>query len=138
MADYNATSLVKAQAKVNERANAAELRQNLPKVWQAFLDSGNQMIENYEALKTSTNRAVEGNYKKRSSRSLGSSITHNPSGNRGDSGVLSFDWNLHSDKFGYSLKQANNNVFDLEEQKANEMYNMILNFNKLPIAPYWN
>ena len=129
MANYTTANLTKAQALVTQMFNSGEKRFRTPVVLQEFTKSGEIMIPGIDMLRTREDRSVEANYLKRSSRSLGTGgRAHNHTGTGGDSGILTPSWQTYSDDFSYTLKQGDTNVYDLEQQIANDFADVIANF----------
>jgi hypothetical protein len=71
---------------------------------------------------------VETNFATRSSRTLGSAITHNHTGVKGDTSTLTPTWASYTDTFNMSLKQADNSLYNADEQMFQELSNTISNF----------
>lgn len=127
MANYQPSNLVNAQAKLIGMMQKGELRFREPAVFKELIKNASMMYPDYATLRTREDRTVTAYYRKRSSRSLGSARAHNHSGSKGDTGTLTPSWTIYSDKFLISLKQANNNVFTLQEMLNNELENVIAN-----------
>lgn len=127
MANYTPSNLVKAQAKLLGAFQSSELRFNQPVTFQAFLQNSNFFFANYNELRTREDRTVEAYYKKRTSRALGSARAHNHTGTKGDTGILTPTWVTYSDKFTASLKQGDNNTYNLQEMLDNEVQNVVAN-----------
>lgn len=125
---YASSALAKAQAKLIAAFESSELRYTDPAVYRLFLQQAPIMFPGYEMLKTRDDRVVEAYYKKRTSRSLDSGRSHEHTGAYGDSGVLTPSWTTYSDQFAISIKQADNNVYSLEEMQMNELQNTFTNF----------
>lgn len=128
MANYTPSALNVAQARLIQRFQSNELKYRIPAVYLEFIRNSQIMFPNYEQLRTREDRVVTAYYKKRASRALETGRTHNHTGNVGDSGYLTPSWTTYSDKFSHSLKQANNNVFSLEEMISNDVENSMINF----------
>lgn len=128
MANFATANLVKAQAIMTGLFNSGELRYRVPATFQEFVKNTEIMVPSHKEIRTSVNRAVEVNYFARKSRSLTNARTHNHTGARGDSGVLTPSWTPYVDGFRYSLKQANNSIYTLERQIAYEFGEVIANF----------
>lgn len=128
MANYIPSNLVKAQAKLLAAFQTGELRFREPATFKAYLRNTEIMFPSFNELRTREDRAVEANFKKRTSRALGAGRLHNHVGVHGDSGVLTPAWNTFTDKFAISLKQGDTNVFTQEEMIMNELQNVFANF----------
>lgn len=129
MPNYASANLVKAQTILTQRFNADELRYRQPVTFLEFRRQTEIMVPSHNLVRTREDRAVESNYMRRSARNLGTGgRTHNHTGTKGDSGVLTHTWVTRDDKFFYSLKQADNSVFTMNQQIANELGNVVANF----------
>jgi len=127
MANYSASALLNAQAKLINRFQSGEMRFTDPVVYKLFLENKDIMFPNYEQLRTDESRAISTYYKVRTSRSTGSARAHNHSGARSDSGTLAPTWATYSDKFLINLKQGGHNVYSYDEMFMHEMENAIIN-----------
>lgn len=129
MPNYASANLVKAQTILTQRFNADEKRFRQPVTFLEFRRQTEIMVPSHNLVRTRDDRAVESNYMRRSARALGTGgRVHNHTGTKGDSGILAHTWTTYDDKFFYSLKQADNNVFDINQQNANELENIVANF----------
>lgn len=129
MANYASANLTKAQTLLSQMFNAGEKAFRQPVVFNEFRKSAEIMIPSHNIVRTREDRPVEVNYLKRTARSLGTGgRLHNHTGAKGDSGIITPSWQAYDDKFKYSLKQGDTNVYDLDMQIANELSNVIANF----------
>jgi hypothetical protein len=128
MANKTTANLVKAQAKLIAAFQSSELRFRFPATYLALRAMSPIMFPNYDALRTREDRTVETNYVKRAVRSLGSARTHNHTGAKQDTATMTPTWTIYSDKFNMSLKQADNSLYDAQEQMNLEVQNIISNF----------
>ena len=130
MANFLTANLVKYQAKITQMFQAGELRFRNPAVFNFMRRSTEIMIPSHNDIKNAAKRTTgEINYFNRTSRSLGTGgEIYNHTGAKGDSSVLVPAWSAKDDKFYYSLKQANESVFSLDDQVMSEMINMNINF----------
>ena len=129
MANRTLANLSTAQAKLLGAYQAKELRFRNPVTYLAFILSSNIMFPNYSELRLREDRAIDTNYKVRSSRALGTGgRIHNHSGVKGDTAVLTPSWSSYDDKFKISLKQADNSLYSLDEQLASELQEITSNF----------
>ena len=128
MANRTTANLVKAQAKLIGAFQTAELRFRFPATYLALRAMAPIMFPNYDVLRTREDRAVETNFATRSSRALGSARTHNHTGVKGDTSTLTPTWASYTDKFNMSLKQADNSLYNADEQMFQELSNTISNF----------
>ena len=130
MANFTTANLVKYQAKITQMFQAGELRFRDPAVYNFMRRSTEIMIPSHKEIKNSAKRTTgEVNFFDRSARSLGTGgETYNHTGTKGDSSVLVPSWTAYDDKFYFSLKQANESVFSLDDEVMSEMVNMNINF----------
>mgnify|MGYP000931408007 CR=1 FL=1 len=129
MAGKSTANLVKAQAKLIGAFQSSELRYTYPATYLALKAMSPVMFPNYLDLKTREDRAVETNYITRASRSAASGArTHNHTGSKQDSAVLTPSWSTYTDKFNLSLKQADKSLYSADEQLFNEISNAVSNF----------
>lgn len=128
MANRTPANLVKAQAKLIGAFQNAELRFRFPATYLALRAMAPIMFPNYDVLRTREDRAVETSFATRSSRALGSARTHNHTGVKGDTSTLTPTWASYTDKFNMSLKQADNSLYNADEQMFQELSNTISNF----------
>lgn len=128
MANRTTANLVKAQAKLIGAFQNAELRFRYPATYLALRAMAPIMFPNYAVLRTREDRSVETNFATRSSRALGSARTHNHTGVKGDTATLTPTWASYTDKFNMSLKQADNSLYNADEQMFQELSNTISNF----------
>lgn len=128
MANYTTANLVKAQAIVTDLYQRAELRFRDPITFKKLLSWGPVFFPDYNSLRTREDRSIEVNYTTRSSRALGAARAHNHAGAKGDSGIITPAWATKTDKFYYSLKQADASVYSPEQLAMNELKNVIANF----------
>lgn len=128
MANYTLANLVKAQVKLNGVFASAEKRFRTPETLLTYLGGSRNFFPDYESLKSSNARALEASYFKRTSRALGSAISHNHAGAHGDSGVLTPSFTTYSDTFASTLKQPNGSVFAAQEEYNDKLENVVANF----------
>lgn len=129
MANYIPSNLVKAQAKLIDKFQSSELRFRNPATYLAIKAVSNIMFPNYEQLRTREDRTIETNFFKRSARALGTGgRTHNHTGSTGDTSTLTPTWAVYDEKFSMSLKQADNNLYNAQEQMNHEVGEVIANF----------
>lgn len=121
-------NLVKAQAKLIAAFQSSELRFRYPATYLALKQNSQIMFPNYEELRKREDRTVETNYATRSKRALGTARTHNHTGTKGDTAVLTPTWGVNADVFNMSLKQADTSLYNAQEQMNLEVQNVISNF----------
>ena len=125
---YATSALAKAQAKLIAAFQSSELRYTDPAVYRMFLEQSPIMFPDYEGLRKREDRTVEAYYRKRTSRALSTGRSFGHTGSHGDTGVLTPSWTTYSDTFAISMKQADNNIYSLEEMQMNELENGFKNF----------
>jgi hypothetical protein len=129
MANRTTANLVKAQAKLLGAFQSSELRFRTPATYLALKEMSAIMFPNYNELRVREDRTIETNYAKRSARALGTGgRTHNHTGTHGDTAVLTPTWITYDDKFAMSLKQADNSLYNAQEQMNQEVSDIIANF----------
>lgn len=128
MANRATANLVKAQARLLGAFQSSELRFRFPATYLALKAMSPIMFPNYSELRVREDRTVETNFAARSSRALGSARTHNHTGSKGDTAVLTPTWASYTDKFNMSLKQADNSLYNSDEQMFQEISNVVANF----------
>ncbi|MCP4550519.1 MAG: hypothetical protein GY834_00445 [Bacteroidetes bacterium] len=130
MANFLTANLVKYQAKITQMFQASELRFRNPAVFNFMRRSTEIMIPTHNDIKSAAKRTTgEVNFMDRQSRSLGTSgEVYNHTGVKGDSTVLVPSWTAYDDKMYYSLKQANESVFSLDDEVLTQMMNININF----------
>jgi len=127
MANYASAVLVKAQPKLINAFQNLELRYRDPSVHKLFVKNTSIMLPDYQSLLTRQDRAIETNYRLRTSRTLGTGSVHNHVGTTGDSATLTPTWTEKTDVFATTLKQAGNKILTLDEIHTNELFNAISN-----------
>jgi len=127
MPNYITSNLAKAQALLLAGFASNEKRFRTPVVFQEFLKGAPIMFPNSKILRTREDRPIEAYYNARTARALGTGRTHNHTGVKGDSGLLTPGYISYTDKFNISLKQGDNNVLSLGDQLNNEIDNVVIN-----------
>jgi hypothetical protein len=128
MANYLPSNLAKAQARLLNAFATADKRFRDPVVHKMFLMNAEIMFPSYQQLRTREDRTVEANYFVKTDRALGTGRSHNHTGAKGDTSILTPSWTTYNDVFAISLKQGDNNVRSYEEMMMNEMENCVRNF----------
>ena len=128
MANYVDSNLALAQAKLMGKFKSESLKYRTPATFLKIKELTEIMMPSHKAIRTREDRTVEAYTFGRTSRSLGTGRSHNHTGTKGDSLVLTPSWTTYSDPFAISLKQGDNNVFSYQEQFENEIENSIRNF----------
>lgn len=130
MANFVATNLAKAQAKLINQFQNGELRFREPVLFKKMLEGAQIMFPEYTSLRTSEKRVIEAGYALRTSRVLGGARTHNHTGAKGDTGILTPSWTTYSDEFVSTLKSGDSNTYNNAEQLNIELQNVIANFSE--------
>lgn len=129
MANRTDANLVTAQTKLIGSYQAKELRYIYPATYLQFKLSSPIMLPNYDMLRKREDRTIETNFNLRTSRDLGTGgRTHEPTFTKGDSSTLVPSWDTYDDGFYMSLKQADNSLYDHQEQMNIELENVVANF----------
>ena len=128
MANYVTAALETAQAKLMGKFQAGELRYRKPVTFMEYMKSAPIMMPNFEEIKRSAQRTLNAFYFERKSRSLGTGITYNHTGTKGSLGTLTPSWTVYNDKFKHSIKQSNNNLYELNRMIENEVEQVVKNF----------
>lgn len=130
MANYSNTDLVLAQARLIGKFASNELRFRTPSVFLQYIRNSAIMLLAYTELLTREDRVIQASYRLRTSRALGSGRSHDHTGVKGDTGILTPTWTTKNDKFKISLKQADINTLSMSEMLANEFENVMINWTE--------
>ena len=129
MPNRTTANLIKAQVKLLGAFQSSELRYRTPATYLALKAMSALMFPNYEQLRVREDRTIETNYAKKSTRALGTGgRTHDHTGTHGDTAVLTPTWVSYDDRFAMSLKQADNSLYNAQEQMNQELSDVIANF----------
>lgn len=129
MANRTISNFNTAQAKMLGAFQNQTLRYRKPVTYLAMLLSSNIFFPNYYSLRLREDRAIDINYKLRSSRTLGvGGRTVGHAGVKGDTAKLTPSWSVKDDKFNISIKQADNSLYNFQEQLAQELQDVAANF----------
>lgn len=112
MADYTSSALLAFQSKINQRYNAAELREQQNPILRKGLGYSDFIIGNVEQVKQSDKRTVYTYYKKKMSAVNGTARVANPTGVQADSAQVSLTWSTFSETLGINMQVGMDNVFD--------------------------
>lgn len=129
MANFTASNLVSAQAKIAARFQEPELRRKQNPALVLALKNLSATIPSHNELRTREDRAVNAMLFKRRASSGGTARAARPSGTKGDSLAVGLTWQTLSETFTISMKQAGNNVFSYQEMLANEMMQAVQNLH---------
>lgn len=130
MANFSASNLVKAQARIKSNFNEAELRTKVAPATQLAMKNATILIPGHEELRKREDRPVSGYFINRTKRTAITQRTYNHAGVRGDSTEVPFTWQTSGDKFRISLKQMDTNIFSFEETLAAEIMNACTNIHE--------
>lgn len=121
MADYVASALLAAQAKITPRFNEAELRERQNPILRVGLANQNYLVENVEAIKKSEKRSVKGYQFKKMTADNATARSHNFSGSQGDSAEVDLNWSTYAENLGVYLSVGADNVMAYAEILANQI-----------------
>lgn len=121
MANYQASALAKAQAKVTQKWGAPEKRSITPSLVGLALQNMDIAIPKAEQLRVHENRVVDINYftKIAAGNTTAKAAAH--TGTKGDSAKVNLTYVTHVEKFSVNAKLANNNIFAYEEILQNQI-----------------
>lgn len=125
MAYYASSVLQTAQAKLFGGFQDGTLKFRNPETFLRILASSNNFYLEYETLRTMEDRTLTAYYKKRTSRTVNTARSHNHTGTQGDSSTLTPSWTTYSVNITSYLKQANTNLYSLDEMVANDIGNVM-------------
>jgi hypothetical protein len=121
MADYTASALVKAQAKLSAKFNDPELRRKQNPALALALKNTEISIPGQQLLRTKDSRPVSVYSKNKRAASSATAKTHNHTGTKADSTETTLSWIQIVEKFDINLKQALSNIFSYEEMLQHEL-----------------
>ena len=127
MANYTPSNKAKAQAMLFDRFKTEALKFRFPATYLKYLEMTEIMIPSHKVLRSREDRTVEAYTNARTARALNGARSHNHTGDKGDSLVLTPSWAIGQDPFSISLKQGDNNVFTYPEMLLNEFENSFRN-----------
>lgn len=129
MANFDTSAWAKGQSKLINFYKDAEMRTIDPVLLKMVVKNTAIMLPNYQTLKVSEDRPIQGNFLTRTSRALGTSgRVHNHTGSQGVSATKDFTWVTYDDTVVSTLKEANNSIYSLEELQNNKLQNVSANF----------
>jgi hypothetical protein len=130
MAFFDDSLLLNGQAKLIAGFQNGELKYNAPVVTTTLQGYQNICTPDWQTLKLASDRAFQLDFFKRTSRALttGKSYTHTYT--HGASGKISPTFDILSDGFRISKKQATRSTRTIEEMYNNEFVNTVLNMTK--------
>jgi hypothetical protein len=121
MADYVASALLAAQAKITPKYNEAELRERQDPILRVGLANQDYLMQDVSAIKESEKRTVHGYQFKRISAVNGTTRSHNFSGSQGDSAEVDLNWATYTETLGIYLNVGVDNVLSYAEVLANQI-----------------
>jgi hypothetical protein len=129
MANYTLANLVKAQIRLQGEFAANDTRYRTPAVFLFILRSSKNFFPRIEELRTSEKRTAEANYFKRTSQNLiTTGRTHDHTGTKGDSGIITLSWVTYSTTFSTTLKQADSSIYSWQEEFNNEIRQKVIDY----------
>jgi len=128
MANYDPSALAKAQGKLTQKFESESLKYRTPSTFLKIRELSEIMMPSHKELRTREDRTVEAYTFARTARTLSTGRSHDHTGTKGDTLVLTPSWETKSDSFSISLKQADNNVMTYSEMFENELENTVRNF----------
>ena len=129
--NYIISNLVKAQAILNQNFQNPELRQQESPILSLGARNGSILLQDHSTLRTREDRPIEAYILKRNKRTTtGTTRTSNHTGNIGDSISTDLNWASFVDKFSYSLKLLDNNMFNTAEMIANQFAQTFMNIRE--------
>lgn len=129
MANYISTLLSDFQTKAQGVFSEIEMREKQSQLLPMFMKNPTNVIPNYEALKTSDQRAGAVDLLVRKKVALGTNRQANHTGAFGDSLKKNLTWKTYQRPFKVSLKQGDRNVFDNPAIFDNQLKNAILDIH---------
>ncbi len=127
---YSNASLSLAQAKLIGKAQTSALRERTPEVTLKLKSAGAEFYNGIDLLKGSETQPTALYVKNRNVRPLGTAYSHNHTGLSGTASIITPTWSTAEDKFSVALKQANGNVFQLQEMLNYEYENSLKNLTR--------
>lgn len=120
MADYATSVLVTAQALLNAKYAAPEMRHKDYSIIRTLLKGKDAFDTDVNVMKTSDGRAIEAYYlKKRATDAATARAAAHTAASNGDSGAVALTWYTKAQKFKTSLKMSENNMFKDAQFLAN-------------------
>lgn len=130
MAFFDESLLLNGQASLSGGLTKGEFNYNEPIVTKLLLANQNVCAPTWESLKTGTNRAFQIDFFTRTERALTSGFGYSHTYSHGATQKITPSFNIWSDGFAITKKQADRSTRSLQEMYNNEMRNTILNFTK--------
>lgn len=130
MANYDPSNLKVGQAALLASFQRAEMRFRDPVVWKSMIANAPLSVPNAEQLRTREDRAYEVDFFKRTPVALGSARSHNHTGTKSDTAIITPSFSTYSRPFYTSIKQADNNTKTLQEMFNHELENAAIDFTE--------
>lgn len=121
MADYVASALLAAQAKITPRFNEAELRERQNPILRVGLANQNYLVEKVDDIKKSEKRTVKGYQFKKMTADNGTTRSHNFSGSQGDSVEVDLNWATYTETLAVFMSVGADNVMAYADILANQI-----------------
>lgn len=112
MADYVSSALLGFQSRINQRFNAAELREQQNPILRKALGYGDFIIGNVADIKASDKRTVYTYMLKKMASNTGTARATAPTGVQSDSAQITLPWVTFSETLGIFLQVGADNMFD--------------------------
>jgi hypothetical protein len=121
MANFTTSNLVKAQSLLNQDFQNPELRDQQVPVFELGRKNTEIIIPSHQALRTREDRPIEAYLLTRTKRTTtGFTRNYTHAGSVGDSFKVDLGFTTFLDKFKFSLKLLDNNVFNADRVLANQ------------------
>jgi len=130
MANYAASVLAKAQVLLDERFQAAEMRQKPSATLMQLRKSSEFLTPDLKELRVREDRPTKAYLKNRAARALTAARLATHSGAIADSTEVDIAYTTYADKFSTSLKRGDNNIFRDAEIMAHEIENALINLHE--------
>jgi hypothetical protein len=121
MADYVASALLAAQAKITPKFNEAELRERQNPILRVGLANQDYVVQDVKSIKESEKRAVKGYQLKKIAADNGTTRSHNFTGSQGDSMEVDLSWSTYTETLGIFNNVGADNVLQYAEMLANQI-----------------
>ena len=121
MADYTASALLAAQAKITPRFNEAEMRERQNPILRVGLQNQDYIMQDVSSIKQSEKRTVKGYQFKKLAATNGTTRSHNFTGNQGDTQEVTLSWSTFTETLGMFGQVAADNVEQYSDMLANQI-----------------
>jgi len=131
MANFSSSNLVMAQALLIQDFQSPELRPQEAPILALGSRNNSILMQDHEMLRTREDRAIQAYILKRNKRTTTGQIrTHDHTGNIGDSIATDLLWSSFTDKFSFSLKLLDKNIFETARMLANQFSQTFMNIRE--------